>query len=73
MAGTKTKSTRKPEEPKTLIKADAVTMALTADKLGNIRANCASFETPAVILPGQCLEVRWQSGQVVMVKRELKK
>lgn len=73
MAAKPAKTVRPREEPKTLLKADSVNVALAADKEGRIRVNAASFETPAVVLPGQVLEIRWERGQVVMVKRELKK
>lgn len=56
--------------PKILLKADNVGLHLTGDKDGRIRVNCGSFESPAVILPGQILEVRNQAGQVVLVQRE---
>lgn len=64
-------SASKSEPPKILLKADQVTVDLKADKEGRIRVNCGSFETPAVVLPGQVLEVRNQAGQVVLVKRDM--
>ena len=54
------------EASQTLLKADTVTLALTANKEGLIRANCGSWENPVAILPGQAMEVRWVAGQVVL-------
>lgn len=52
-----------------LLKADALTVTATADKVGKIRLNCSAWAEPHVLLPGQVLELRWQAGQVVLVRR----
>jgi hypothetical protein len=61
--------TKKPYEQKVLLKADAVTLTLAADKEGKIRVNCSSWDSAAVVLPGQVFEARWEAGQVMLVMR----
>ena len=53
-----------------LLKADSISLALSADKEGKIRVNCASWEDAKVMQAGQVLEARNQGGQVVLVRRE---
>lgn len=52
----------------TLLKADNVTLALSADKEGRVRANCGSWENAVVLLPGQVMQVQWVAGQVVLTR-----
>lgn len=56
--------------PQTLLKADKLSIVLAADKDGKIRLNCASWEDAKVLLPDQVLEVRWQAGQVALIRRD---
>jgi hypothetical protein len=62
------KTPPKPPTAEILGKADGVTLVAKADKDGRIRLNCSSWEDYRVVLPGQVLELRWQAGQVVLVK-----
>lgn len=59
--------------PEIVIKADRLTLTVEADKEGRMRVNCSSFEMYKVVLPGQVLEMSWQGGQVVVVRRETNK
>jgi len=66
----KSKSERR-EPPQIMLKADSLTLTAAADKEGKIRLSCASWAEPATLLEGQIAEVRWQNGQVVLLRRAL--
>lgn len=60
-------------EPQTLLKADDITLVARAERDGHLRLTCKAWEDARVILPGQVLELRWENGQVVAVRRDKRK
>lgn len=54
-----------------LLKSDHPTITLSAEKDGKVRVACSSWDTPAVLLPNEILEARWQHGQVVLLRRRV--
>lgn len=49
---------------------DAISLVATAEKDGRIRLKCSSWDDHKVILPGEAIEMRWQGGQWVLIKRK---
>src|ERR1700739_4232114 len=53
----------------TLLKSDKCTLVLEATKDGKIRLQNSALHEGIVLLPDQVLEVRWQGGQVHLMRR----
>ena len=52
----------------TLLKSDKCTLVLEATKDGKIRLQNSALHEGIVLLPDQVLEVRWQGGQVHLMR-----
>jgi hypothetical protein len=58
--------------PRTLLKADAVTLVIKAERDGHLRLTASAWEDARVILPGQSVELRIDHGQVAVILEKLK-
>lgn len=57
---------------KIILKSDSPGVNFKAEKDGKIRVSANGLvESPAIVLAGQYLEVRWRLGQVVLTIRDL--
>jgi hypothetical protein len=60
--------TKRTPRPGAILKADATTIGVKAEKDGKLRLTASAWAEPVVVLPGQIVEIGWQEGQTPGMK-----
>ncbi len=56
-------------QPETLLKTDGTTLVIEARKDGKFVVKSKAWEENKVIMPDQAVELRWQDGQVHVIRK----